>query len=736
MSPFIESQIVSGSCIGEGATFTVASITDEEAGVDPESIRVFLGGIEQGVSVNYNDAYYKSVVVNAKFTGLGELGQTVQVLRIEVSDRAGNFSYIDIDNIQIDLEAPILQVNEPSDGSVVDLYKIGVNGIIMDNLSSICGLPEVRVNGELAMVELDGRWYIEKQIQEDSNTIMVEGKDRSGIVTAMELIIYKQPEELIGGIQAGGFFAEPVAPYIIESERFPGLRLLLNGEPYEPGTPIEEDGYYMIEFRGDDEHYWYSGIKPIQFVINRTPPEIIIDSTPGHPPYVDVVDENPDPEGLEVYLDGKLYLMQEPLLPGRYSLYAKARDISGNISEKLQEINIEGCFPGSYIRYVKPKVILSAMHYYPWYTSPSQECYWSGNDPKPDHWWCDCIWGPKPQNPRTWKGFYDSIDQNVVKAQIDQMISKGVDVISVEWTGNKLETDVYENIIVPAVQTKNVKIVLLYDTAIRFGNDIDFNKANKRNKFINDFAIFASSNKYFKNSKYLKFGNKPVVYIYVSRAIEGSNANIESAFNAIVYAAVQNGFSGLYIVADHLYWGTIDWEKLDLMKVSAVSSFAPVDISQKVESDPACSKKPVRVWANKLSDLYLNTMYVLPNKFTYSIDIEPGIFVQYDDTGLNTAACNNNRKEVQHYRLCDGYDWDYMIKKAGMDRVKIAEEVTVYDDCSMSIYSPSNYTGIIWVYSYNEWWEGAGSEQLNYRQGSWPYGFELQVLDILKGRLP
>lgn len=77
-----------------------------------------------------------------------------------------------------------------------------------------------------------------------------------------------------------------------------------------------------------------------------------------------------------------------------------------------------------------------------------------------------------------------------------------------------------------------------------------------------------------------------------------------------------------------------------------------------------------------------------------------------------------------------------MIQTAGLNRDKIAEQVTIDDDCSATTYSPSNYTSIIWTYSYNEWGEGAGSERLNFRQGTSHFSFELQVLDILKGKLP
>jgi len=477
-------------------------------------------------------------------------------------------------------------------------------------------------------------------------------------------------------------------------------------------------------------------------VIDTVPPSITIDSAPDRPPFVDVNDENPDPSALQVYLNEERYDPSQPLAAGTYTLRATTRDLAGNIAEISQEITMgPPCQEQTYVHFVNPTTTLSAMHYFPWY-SGSPECT---NIPQPNTPWCKCIWGPKPQNPRTWKGFYDSSTQSVINGHIDQMISKGVDVISIEWTGNSTQRGIIENQIIPYIVSRNKKFVILYDTSIRFGGLINFNDPFKRDQFITDFNTFASSGKYFKNSNYLKFGNDkmPVVYIYVTRAILGSDANISWTFQQIKNAAIQNGFNGLFIVADHLYWGIVDYHKLSLIIAGgegAVTSFGPVDPSQGIPEDPGCANvngRAVRQWANKMSTLYSNAVNSLQN-LGFATDLDPGIFVQYDDTGLNTPFCWS-RSTVHHWRLCDGSDWNHMIVNAGLNRDKVAQIVDVLPNCSIQRYSASNYTSIIWTYSYNEWGEGAGCEQLNGQPPpapAYPYRFELLVLDILKGLLP
>ncbi len=252
-----------------------------------------------------------------------------------------------------------------------------------------------------------------------------------------------------------------------------------------------------------------------------------------------------------------------------------------------------------------------------------------------------------------------------------------------------------------------------------------------RNTFVNDFVAFAASGSYFKHSKQLKFKNKPVVYLYVTRAIIGSDSNIQSAFDAIHNAAVGNGFAGLYLVADHLGYDFINYNRLALMRASAATMFAPVATNQGVPQ--GSSSRPVRLWADKMASVYGGSLASLALSGT--IDLTPGIFVQYDDSGLNTATCGS-RPEVQNYRLLDGSDWSYMIQTAGLNHRWIAERHIVKANCSEAVFTNTDYTSIVWTYSYNEWAEGSGMEELTPRSPPYPFGFGLQALQLLKQKLP
>lgn len=78
-----------------------------------------------------------------------------------------------------------------------------------------------------------------------------------------------------------------------------------------------------------------------------------------------------------------------------------------------------------------------------------------------------------------------------------------------------------------------------------------------------------------------------MIDVFSTRAISGSDANIWGAFDAAQDAAISNGFSGLYLVADHIFWGPIDRDLLGKMQPRAITAFAPVNPSQGVPENPS-----------------------------------------------------------------------------------------------------------------------------------------------------
>ena len=115
-------------------------------------------------------------------------------------------------------------------------------------------------------------------------------------------------------------------------------------------------------------------------------------------------------------------------------------------------------------------------------------------------------------------------------------------------------------------------------------------------------------------------------------------------------------------------------------------------------------------------------------------DFHPGIFAQYDDTGFGEdEVCEDENlgpRTVQRYHLRDASDWQYMIDHAGLPYQRIAVETRIASTCDVTEFRNTN-TSILWVYSYNEWGEGAGIEELQ-GPGSYPFAFGTGPLATLR----
>lgn len=539
----------------------------------------------------------------------------------------------------------------------------------------------------------------------------------------------------------GGIYKHPVK---IEVETWMlerGASVFLDDRLLTEDTVVREEGEYQLELQFSDS----TEVESIRFVIDRTAPRIHFVRPEGLPkgalPRVRVEDANPSDKRATLLLDGEPYDRSAPLEPGEHLFEAIAEDSAGNVASDGQVVEAGFCEPATFFDYTVPSVTLSAAHYFPWHAS-SPECTASTNTS-----WCKCVWAPKGAL-RPARGFYNSASQSVTNAQLDQMIAHGVDVVSVEWNGQTYTTNNIVNYVVPGLASRNLKFVLLYDAAIRLGSSggtgpIDLTNPPTYNNFVNDFSFFANSNSYFQNANYLKFENKPVVYIYITRAFLGDtparlNA-IQSAFDTIRQA------TGAYIVADHIFWrynntnlaNNQDYPKLQRMGASAVTSLAPVNLQQGVSQ--TTSTRPVRTWANKMAALYDNAANDVLGLMAQGLpltNLDPGVFVQYNDIGLETAFCGS-RSPVFKFNLLDGTDWTYMAQNAGMSRRYIAERTVIKANCSEIVTTNSSaYTSIVWTYSYNEWAEGSGMEELSPNTTTWPYGFGLQVLQRLQNILP
>ncbi len=563
-------------------------------------------------------------------------------------------------------------------------------------------------------------------------------------------------------LTSGAIYSHPVRLQVLQTYRDHDIDLFLDGQLLLDDATIEQDGTYRLTFETSEEI-----IPPLFFTIDRTPPEIRFTwkETPSQGiPQVDVLDDNPHPEGLRFFLDGKSYPGDAPVEPGWHDFTAEARDLAGNLATRSELIETGNPIlsstddtassaplfcEGSSFRYVPPNKTLVAMHYFPWHKR-SPECADGITS-----YWCSCISNPRG-GIRPDKGYYGSDEQQIVNSQVNEMIQYGVDILSVEWNGQQRTTNNFLDHVLPALRNRNIQFVLLYDTRVRLAprttEDINFAHQKTWNTFVNDFREFASTQaaSYFKHPQYFAFGNLPVVYIYTTRAIAHGTAAqknaIRTAFDEIQRLARNAGFDGLYIVADHIFWAgdntnrpEVNWDTLKLIKPYSVTSFSGIASNQGIPQD-APAKRPMRKWAAKLSRLYHNysgsLLHQMERDNLHLINLDPGVPVQYNDHGLEQPQCGA-RAEVMAFNLSSGTDWRNMLQLGILGNRYIAEETLQLPSCrEIRIANPSQYTSIAWIYSYNEWNEGTGAEPLTRKQPAWPYGFGTRVLEIMRNNLP
>ena len=403
--------------------------------------------------------------------------------------------------------------------------------------------------------------------------------------------------------------------------------------------------------------------------------------------------------------------------------------------------------PPSVIGLTRPNDILSAVFYYPW---------WSASDDPPTcgptvhDLWC-CSWrkkqgdepggpgAPPPRPPRPVLGLYDSSDETVIGKHMDWLVEYGVDIVALQWGGIESERRNID-LVIKAIEARDLRFVLLYDMAIRLEIDhgtgtIDLDDKLKQgedvgktkgSRLVHDFREFSGIGGYFHHPKHLKLKNQPVVYLYVSRALVGKGSTIEAAF-AEVHAAARDHFDGLYIVADHLAPQGTPYHTLKCIGPKAITAFHPIGLAN---VQPGPQQPPIQAWADLMArDIFKPAMRKLPE--LGRIDLMPGVFVQYDHDGIDGTQCALPPRSSQSHLLRDGQDWRYMLTTAGIPFARIAEERATSPRGRETVTRNADES-ILWIYSFNEWGEGAGLEPLQPRNPPYPYGFGFELLEILR----
>ena len=148
-------------------------------------------------------------------------------------------------------------------------------------------------------------------------------------------------------------------------------------------------------------------------------------------------------------------------------------------------------------------------------------------------------------------GFYDSLDEKVIKEHIKWANEYGIDVLKIEYIPQ------FDKTITSGILNHDLgdtRLCLMYDSRLRFESvgyskpPYDFNDESIKKTFLDDLNHIADT--YFASSNYFKINGRPVLWIYVTRDFTGN-------YKSVIGQARQNlknkGFD-VYLVGDQVFY--------------------------------------------------------------------------------------------------------------------------------------------------------------------------------------
>jgi hypothetical protein len=161
-----------------------------------------------------------------------------------------------------------------------------------------------------------------------------------------------------------------------------------------------------------------------------------------------------------------------------------------------------------------------------------------------------------PQPPAL--GVYSSRNAATIASHIDQSHQGNIDFWALSWWGpNSTENSTIRNNLLTHARAGELKYAIHYESTGRLGT---FQNPNFNN-LVPDFRYLA--NNYFQNPNYLKIDNRPVVFMYVTRAYFNSQASRDAVATLRSTMLAEFGVDP-YIVGDDLFAGDINVERAQL----------------------------------------------------------------------------------------------------------------------------------------------------------------------------
>lgn len=167
---------------------------DSDSGVDKNTIKLYIDGVEASGSIN---ATLANGTYTCVYTPSSALTDGSHTLKFSCYDNDGNFKETSV-TIKIDTVPPVLNVTAPSNNLKTNQGTVTVSGTTNDTTSSPVTLT---VNGSKVTVESNGNFTTTEKLSVGANTITVISTDGAGKTTTVtRTVYYDNSAPVIGNI--------------------------------------------------------------------------------------------------------------------------------------------------------------------------------------------------------------------------------------------------------------------------------------------------------------------------------------------------------------------------------------------------------------------------------------------------------------------------------------------------------------------------------------------------------
>jgi len=298
-------------------------------------------------------------------------------------------------------------------------------------------------------------------------------------------------------------------------------------------------------------------------------------------------------------------------------------------------------------------------------------------------------------------GWYNQNDPNVISRHYKWARYAGVDFfVTSYWGRGKTEDSIIQNYMFDNPDRSNIKLAVFIETKAAA---LSLSKITDETNYLCD--------NYFNRPGYFRIDNKPVIFIYVTRAM--SDPNLTTYISNIRTAATNKGAGDVYIVGDEV-WGSPNIAK-ETPRVSQMDAVTNYDVFGNIGRPRFATDSILNTWQSE------NTSW---KSFVNSIGKQfiPAVTPGFNNRSLSPMSRKLNDESNEFGTLFSGL----------LDRAKAAADMNM-----------------IMVTSWNEWHEDTEIEPTisappiniddsnttqNYTQGLYYNGYGMLYLNILRDK--